>query len=145
VQIDLRKPVPADAPFIYAVVEEAMRKHVEATWGRWDPIRVERESREDAVDPNTRIIQFSGRDCGVFCCEHEAGALWVRTIYILKEFQRRGIGKQLLARAQDDARAVGMPVRLRVLKVNPATHYYELLGFEVYDDLDEFFYMQRAS
>jgi GNAT superfamily N-acetyltransferase len=144
-QINLRKTLLSDAPFIYQVIEQTMRHHVEATWGRWDPERVERESKQDAVDPKTQIIQFGDRDCGVFYVEDADDALWVRMIFILPEYQRRGIGTELLNRAVSQATKAGIPVRLRVLKVNPAKQYYEQIGFEVYDRPDEFVYMQRAS
>lgn len=120
-----------------------MRVHVEATWGRWSPDRVERESREDAVDPDMRIIQCDGEDCGVFHSNIDGGALWVRMLFVLIAYQRRGIGKELLRLSQLQAQGSGLPVRLRVLKANPAKRFYEEQGFMVYEESDEFFYMQR--
>src|SRR4051812_5913569 len=42
--IELRPCVASDAAFIFALTEVTMRKHVEATWGAWDPERVTGES-----------------------------------------------------------------------------------------------------
>ena len=139
----LRGAQAQDAAFIYRVIEQTMRGHVEATWGAWVPERVHRESADDSRDPNTRIIQFEGRDCGVFHVESAEGALWVRMLFVLEEFQSRGIGRYLLNQAQAQAESHGVPVRLRVMKVNPAWAYYERNGFRVYKEADEFFYMER--
>ena len=72
-------------------------------------------------------------------------ALWVRMLFVLAEYQRRGVGRLLLNQAQRQADETGLPVRLRVMKVNPARTFYEQNGFQVYKEADEFFYMERAA
>ncbi|MDP2370818.1 GNAT family N-acetyltransferase [Rhodoferax sp.] len=141
----LRAAQPDDAGFIYRVIEETMRTHVEATWGAWVPGRVQRESAADACDSKTRIIQLEGEDCGVFYSEIHDGALWVRMLFVMEKFQRRGVGRHLLSQAQSQASAAGVPIRLRVLTVNPAKAYYEAQRFRVYQEEDDFLYMERAT
>jgi len=37
-----------------------------------------------------------------------------------------------------------LPIRLRVLKTNRASHFYERLGFSVYDETETQLYMQNV-
>jgi len=144
-EIGIRSSAAADASFIYDVVEATMRCHVEATWGAWSAERVKSESDADALDPSTKIIQFDGQDCGVFCVQTRPDALWIQMLFVLPRFQRRGVGRHLLSRAQEQAQALGVPVRLRVMRVNPARHYYEQFGFRRYSEDDDFLYFGRRA
>jgi ribosomal protein S18 acetylase RimI-like enzyme len=58
-------------------------------------------------------------------------------LYIAKEFQRRGFGTQLLKRLLVEAGESKLPIRLRVLAVNPARALYERLGFVVVERTPE--------
>jgi GNAT superfamily N-acetyltransferase len=141
----LRRSTANDAQFIYSLIETTMRKHVEATWGAWLPERVKGESEADAVDPLTRIVRLDGRDCGVFYVEERPTEWWVQMLFVLPEFQRRGVGKHLLDQLQRAANQAHLPVRLRVMRVNPARYYYEHLGFSGFKEDDRFVYYQRAA
>jgi GNAT superfamily N-acetyltransferase len=141
----LRSSTADDASFIYDVIETTMRSHVEATWGAWLPERVRNESEADAIDPLTRIIQVGGQDCGVFYVETRATELWVQMLFVLPEFQRRGVGRCLLAQVQEAAKEAHLPVRLRVMRVNPARNYYDQLGFVSFKEDKDFLYFERAA
>jgi len=71
--------------------------------------------------------------------EQRAGRLYVaRTlseirlldISLMPGFRRRHIGSYLLSMLQDEARGLGLPLRLHVLQGNPAQHLYERHGFQ---------------
>jgi ribosomal protein S18 acetylase RimI-like enzyme len=62
----------------------------------------------------------------------------------LPEFQRDGIGTELVRRMLQRAKELDVPVRLRVLRVNPAKRLYERMGFVVTSEEPERFYMQSA-
>jgi GNAT superfamily N-acetyltransferase len=141
----LRSSTANDAPFIYGVIETTMRRHVEVTWGAWLPERVRNKSEADAIDPLTRIVQVGGQDCGVFYVQTRATELWVQMLFVLPEFQRRGVGRSLLAQVQEAAREARLPVRLRVMRVNPARYYYDHLGFVSFKEEDDFLYFEWAT
>lgn len=102
--------------------------------------------RGDARDPLTRIIVVDGIDAGVFNVEPRDGEHWLHMLYLLPQFQCKGIGRQLLTEVQANARTLGLPVRLQVMRANPARSYlYEPLGFVVYDETDQCFCMQWAA
>ena len=75
----------------------------------------------------------------------EADALMLEKLYILPSHQRRGIGTLLLGRVIERAHASGKPIRLRVLRVNPARQLYERNGFKVDRSTDERYFMSYAA
>ena len=74
--------------------------------------------------PECQIILVNGSRVGWFRIEHNADHFRLDYIVIAPEHQRKGIGghivKDLLRRARDR----GVPVKLNVLRVNPAKALY---------------------
>lgn len=136
--ISLRPAIAADAEFVYRVTETCMRFYAEQIWGTWN----EAGAREDFTPDKDLIVQLDGRDIG--CVELEAASdhIELGKLYILPDWQNRGIGTRLLRRFIDEARAAGKPLRLRVLSVNPARRLYERMGFVVTQTTPERYYME---
>jgi ribosomal protein S18 acetylase RimI-like enzyme len=63
-------------------------------------------------------------------------------IYLFPEYQRLGIGTALLKQLMEESDRTDVPVRLRVIAVNPAKRFYEGLGFVVTETKPEFFWME---
>ena len=59
------------------------------------------------------------------------GELNLANIRVAPEYQGQGIGTRLIGEMLREAHQQGLPVTLRVLKVNPARRLYERLGFVV--------------
>ena len=58
----------------------------------------------------------------------------LNTIYLLKEFQRKGIGELLFKKVVSEFRKHDIKsMMLWTLKENPARYFYEYLGGEVFD------------
>ncbi|MDP3062545.1 MAG: GNAT family N-acetyltransferase, partial [Chloroflexota bacterium] len=54
----------------------------------------------------------------------------VNQLFVLPEHQGKGIGHRSMLLIIEEARQLGLPVRLRTLKVNPrALAFYQRLGF----------------
>ena len=52
-------------------------------------------------------------------------------LFILPEHRGRGVGRQCLLLLTEEARELGLPIRLQVLKVDPrALAFYQRLGLE---------------
>jgi ribosomal protein S18 acetylase RimI-like enzyme len=64
--------------------------------------------------------------------------------YLLPRFHRRGIGSRLMRRMLATADAEGLPVRLQVIKINPAKALYERHGFRVHGETATHFLMERV-
>lgn len=121
-----------------------MRTFIVATWGAWDESRVQRESREDSISPNAQVIQVGNAAVGVFLVERYPTHIQLEQIYLLPEYQRRGIGTVLINSLMREAAQSRVPIRLRVMVVNPAKSFYERFGFVVTEATPEFFSMEKV-
>ena len=137
----LRPASAADAAFIYDVNEITLKPHVEAMARKWATARMREKCDNDAIDPNTRIIQVDGIDCGVYALAVSPTEIWLHAMLLLPTFQRRGIGRRLLERALAEAKTRGIPMRLIVMRANPAKAFYERYGFTVSEETDEYYVM----
>jgi GNAT superfamily N-acetyltransferase len=140
----LRQSSADDAPLFYTVIDRTMREFIISTWGAWDEDRVQRESHEDSRSPNAQVIQVDDVSVGVFVVERSATHIQLEQIYLLPEYQRMGIGTALLKNLILEAEQFKIPVRLRVIAVNPAKKFYERLGFVVTEATPAFFSMERV-
>ncbi len=72
--------------------------------------------------------------------------LKIHKLFILPEYQSRGIGEGAMMLIIKDADNSKLPVRLRVLKVNPkALAFYQRLGFKQIGETDTHILMERLS
>jgi ribosomal protein S18 acetylase RimI-like enzyme len=138
--IKLRDATGQDLDFAYSVLRASMREYVAQVWG-WD------EDFQQArfklfFDPLTvQIIVYDGEDVGVFKVLPEDDEVVLSQIYILPQYQNRGIGTKLIQSLLKSAHAEGKPVSLRALKVNPVHRLYERLGFELVKEDETYYYM----
>jgi GNAT superfamily N-acetyltransferase len=140
----LRQSEADDAPLFYSVIDRTMREFIVSTWGAWNEDRVQRESYENSRSPNAQVIQVDNVSAGVFVVERTTTHIQLEQIYLLPEYQRRGIGAALLNTLILEGDRFKIPVRLRVMAVNPAKKIYERLGFIVTEATPDFFFMERA-
>ena len=134
--LNIRKADAADVDFTFAVKEAAFREYVERVWG-WDEIN-QRELHElRFASQNAHIIQYRGTDVGYFSTSSTADWVRVYQIYILPEYQRKGLGSACMRLILSDARAQKKAVRLQVLKINTrGIAFYRKLGFKIVDEDD---------
>jgi len=128
-RVTLRKAGPNDREFAYGVKQAAFREYVDKVWG-WDDDeqRQLHEQRFGAQD--FRVINVAGTDVGIMAVVVARDGVTVNQLFLLPEHQGKGIGRQCMVLGMEAARQLGVPVRLRVLKVNPrALAFYQRLGF----------------
>jgi ribosomal protein S18 acetylase RimI-like enzyme len=89
-----------------------------------------------------QIIELDCRPIGVQLVDRPGTDIQLVQLYIAKDYQRRGFGTELLQRLFVEAKAAGLPIRLRVLAVNPARALYERLGFVVVETTPERYFME---
>lgn len=139
-RIELRSATEDDYDFALHVHRAAMRPSVEPIYG-WDDDFQARYFRLH-FDPSQRdIIRCDGVDVGILSVEEREESLFLATIAILPQYQRRGIGTTLIRRLQQEAREGGVPVTLRVLRSNPARELYERLGFKLTGETETHYLM----
>jgi ribosomal protein S18 acetylase RimI-like enzyme len=143
--IRLRPATAADAAFLRRVHEAAMRPHVERVWGAWDA-EMQRRRFAETTDPATHeIVERAGVAVGCQWLRARPDALELVRLWLLPEAQGRGIGTELLRRLCARSAAEGLPLRLRVLKANPARRLYARHGFRVVDETETHLLMERPA
>ena len=143
--ITLRAPQSVDAGLFYDVTEQTMRAHIIAAGGAWDEERRREETTEVSLDPNASVIVAGAVDAGILLVERSPTEVQLHILYLFPSFQGLGIGSTLVSSLQREAADRRVPLRLKVLKVNPAKRFYERLGFSVEEETEHFFCMQNAT
>jgi GNAT superfamily N-acetyltransferase len=135
--LELRPATEPDFETVVAITMATMRAYVEATWGLWD--EAEHRSRiRDSFEPSThRLVHVDGQLAGLLAVKEHAEHVQLVKVFLLPPFQGRGIGTRLVRQVMAQAAAQERPVRLRVLRVNPAQRLYLRLGFVITDESPE--------
>jgi GNAT superfamily N-acetyltransferase len=127
--LTLRQADPTDSEFAYTVKRAAFRGYVEQVWG-WDEAVQRGLHAQRFATQDYQVISEDGEDVGVAAWVAQPDCLKVNQLFILPGRQGRGVGRQVMLLVMAQARELGLPVRLQVLKVNPrALAFYERLGF----------------
>lgn len=124
-QITLRPAVAKDIDWLEPFYEGLMRPYVELTHS-WSEV-IFRESFNHKL---VKIIQCDGSDIGMIKVEKRARFIFLGDIQIFRKYQNKGIGRKLITDVLEQARKNKLPVKLRVLKGNPAIRLYRRLGFK---------------
>lgn len=141
----LRPATQEDGPFLYQLVKATLREYVEPLWGwdeEWQRTYFWAHFDPDHEPARREIIVRDGEDVGVLTVEERPDEILLSQIYILPAHQGQGIGTALIRSALQRGAALGLPVRLRVLRGNPARRLYERLGFVVTEETDTRIYME---
>ncbi|GHG86022.1 GNAT family N-acetyltransferase [Comamonas sp. JC664] len=139
VSIDLRAATASDEPFLFALYVST-REHELAGWG-WAPAQRDAFLRMQwLAQSHDWAARYPGADHQVVCLHGQpAGRLLVARapsewrvvdIALMPQHHGGGVGTRLLTHVRDAAEEAGVPLRLRVLRNNPARRLYERLGFE---------------
>jgi ribosomal protein S18 acetylase RimI-like enzyme len=132
----LRKATPSDGEFAYQVKKAAFKEYVEKVWG-WEEGEQRRlhERRFGAQD--FRVINLAGKNVGIMAVVVASDCVRLNQLYVLPEYQGRGVGRECMLLIMEEARQAGLPIRLRVLKVNPrALAFYQRLGLVCVGETD---------
>jgi ribosomal protein S18 acetylase RimI-like enzyme len=139
--VQLRPATLDDVDALYLIHRAALGPYVEETWGPWNENWQAEQFREQFDVSIRQVIEEHGRVIGFLDVVDEEERTVLASIRIAPEFQRRGIGTWLIRGVLERAALRGVPVTLRVLRVNPARRLYERLGFEVVDTSDTHYTM----
>ncbi len=142
-ELSFRKAHTSDSEFVFTVKKAAFREYVEQVWGWDDNYQRELHNRRFAAQ-DVCIIQFRGTDVGFLSTSSTPDTLKVNQLFILPEYQGKGIGSACMMRIVDDARLEEKSVALQVLKVNTrGTAFYQRLGFLIVDESSTHLQMKK--
>ena len=128
-KVELRAAMPEDRDLAFRIREAAFRSYLEKIHP-WDEdeqllLHAQRFKTQDF-----RMIRLTGIDVGFLSLNHNLTEIKLHQFFILPEYQKRGLGEKCMVTVMEEARQKGLPVTLKVMKVNPmALAFYLRLGF----------------
>lgn len=141
----LRKATADDSEFAYQTKKAAFSSYVEKVWG-WAEEEQRQLHKRRFISQDFYVIQASGINVGILALVREPDCVKLNQLFILPKYQSRGIGMACMMHVMEDADALELPVRLKVLKVNSrAIVFYQRLGFKVIGESDTHILMERRS
>jgi ribosomal protein S18 acetylase RimI-like enzyme len=140
--ISFRPVTDDDYEYLYALNKRTMRDYAEQTYGPWNEAIARQIFAERWSPESTRIMVIDGQDGGMLEVIPGDTSVWLANIRVAPEHQGQGIGTRLISEVLADAHGRGLPVTLRVLKVNPARRLYERLGFVVIGETEPQYLME---
>ena len=137
--ISLRPVEANDEQFLFEVYASTRRDEVSA-WG-WDRVQqdaflkmqftAQRHSYDLQHEAATHdIIILDGEPVGRLLVNRTSEEIHLVDIALLATTRGTGVGTALIKGLLDEGESKGLPVRLEVLKNNPAARLYERLGFK---------------
>jgi len=144
-EIALRPAHADDAEFLFALMKVSLGPYVIETFGPWDDSAQRTRFFASLVLERHQIVEHNGECIGCLSVAREPELLRLNRVFLLPSHQGRGIGSRLVADLIREADAAKLPIRLRVLRVNPARRLYERLGFRVFDRSETHFLMERSA
>ncbi len=120
----LRCATESDLPVLAGIQEGGLRPFVEAYYP-WDP----RSFREHFRPEETRVLESARGIAGFYQIQSRADHLFLAELHVELGHRNHGLGELLLNCALAEAEAENLPLRLWVLRNNPARQLYLRLGF----------------
>ena len=143
-QYELRQATPADIQRVRELKFSGLRPYVEELWG-WDADDQENRFRASFVPDRQQIIRYQNEDVGMLQVEDREDSVFLVGIYVAAGHRSKGLGSAVIRDVLALAARAGKPVKLRVLRPNPARALYERLGFRVTEESETRFSMEAGS
>lgn len=140
----LRPSTEHDYDWLWSLKRSTMQSYVEKTWGPWNEEDQAARFKDNFRPESWQVIVVKGDDAGVVHVERSDEEIVLVNIQISPDFQNRRLGTAVMDGLLAEARGQKLPLRLQVMKVNPARNLYERLGFTVVGETDTHYQMRWA-
>lgn len=136
--LSYRKANAADMDWAYQLFKKGLQTYIDRTWG-WNELFQHHSFMENIPPTHFTIVSAAGQDVGGYFLKPFESHLYLDMLLIKPEHQNCGYGTQIIRHLQQRANQQQLPIKLSVLKVNPALRFYHRLEFVVESE-DEFRY-----
>lgn len=139
-----RSAAESDRDWVWETKKLCLGGYVKQTFGEWDENAQNTRFCASFDAQEIQIIRLSNLDVGYMAVDRSEQEICLFNIMILPDFQNHGLGTAVMGELLGEAREKQIPLRLQVLKVNPARRLYERLGFAVIGETDTHYQMRWA-
>lgn len=148
-KLHFRKAQPRDMNWAYRIFKSGMQSYITRTWG-WNELFQEHSFFVNLPAASFVIASVATPadkrvDIGGYCLKQKTDHLYLEMLLVDPAWQRKGFGSAIMAEVMRQANTLKKPVRLSVLKINPASQFYQRLGFTVEFEDDIRYRMIRAA
>jgi len=140
----IRQGEISDQEWLYKLYCSTMRTYIEQTWG-WDEEFQKKGFQTNLHPAKFRIVNVNDDDVSAYLVNDEDNHYWLEMLLVGSTMQGKGLGTAIIKKLQAETKKGGKPLKLSVLRVNPAKEFYSRLGFFVYDQDESFFKMEWAD
>ena len=141
--LSVRKASEVDVPYLVSLRVRTMTVHLERAGERLSA--EEHEVRARSNFDSCFLLLLNESPAGMMKLLKTAEYWELAQFQIEPALQSKGLGTKLLAQEIAAARQLQIPVRLSVLKENPAKDLYERLGFKVVGEDASAYQMQTEA
>lgn len=134
-----------DFDFLFELKNQNFKKYLEKNFG-WNDEEQKYKLKEDLNLhlEHKKIILLDNKPIGIYVTHFtDNGDLYINEISILKEYQNKGIGTDIIAKQLENNKINGIRTILQVFKDNPAKKLYERFGFKVYNETKTHYQMEK--
>lgn len=145
ININFRKCRERDLTFIYELREDGFKWYLKNLIG-WDETQQKQIILNEMAEhlDDMKIIQYEGKDVGLFTFYIDSnGDGFIDMLAISPKYRNQGIGSEIL-----DYLISTYPntrLYLRTYKQNPARKLYMRFGFVIYDETEDYWWMERVE
>ena len=140
-----RDCIMSDFDFLFNLKKQNFKWYVDKIWG-WDDDDQKERLKQDLEEhlQNKHIIMYNDIPIGTYALNiTENGDCLISEISLLKDYQRKGIGTQILQNQLNENQNKKIRTILQVFKDNPAKKLYEKLGFTIYNETETHYQMEK--
>jgi len=133
--LSCRKADAPDMDWAYQLFKKGLKTYIDRTWG-WHELFQRHSFMANIPATHFTIVSAGGQDVGGYYLKPHATHLYLDMLLIEPSQQNKGYGTRIVRHLQNQATKQQLPIKLSVLKINPAFRFYHRLGFAVESEDD---------
>ena len=115
-------------PWAFQLFKRCLGRYIDQTWG-WDDVFQQHGFLENFSPNNFDILLLRDQRIGGLSLLHMKDFLQLELLLIDAPWRNSGLGSTIMQPLMKQATAQSIPIRLRVLRCNPAYNFYQKLNF----------------
>ncbi|MCG8415282.1 MAG: GNAT family N-acetyltransferase [Pseudomonadales bacterium] len=140
----IRRGEASDETWLFNLFKTTMRDYIDAAWG-WEELLQKEGFVTSLPAKNFSVLEAENTPIGCIHISQKQDHLLVDMILVEPRYQGQGYGAELMRLAQNKAEQKGQPLRLSVLKTNPAIAFHIRCGFTMVEEDEHSCRMQWLS